>query len=100
MLIDRAQVESIFIEQHRKIEESIGGYTRVIDSKTCPLRDLPGFDSLLVPVVFRRVAVAVGLSLPPGYRVPNVYIDSTTKRCCIISEIVDLFLHHTSAKAA
>jgi hypothetical protein len=67
-------VVNTLIQLHQTIQ-SKGGYDpKAVQTSTCPLKDLPGFDSLLVPVVFRRLARALEITLPTNYRVPNIYV--------------------------
>ena len=92
-------IESTLIEVHQNIQTSRCDPTQV-QASTCPLRDLPGFDSLLIPVVFRRVAKKLGVTLPPDYRVPNLYVTRSGCQRLTIAEIAGEFLQHLGAKAA
>ena len=55
---------------------------------TCPLTDLPGFDSLLIPDLVRKLARALGQPFPPGYRLRvNVYLSADGRRKLNIREV-------------
>jgi hypothetical protein len=97
--MDITDIENTLIQVHQEIQDSKTGSTKV-QASTCPLRDLPGFDSLLIPVVFRRVAKKLGVTLPTDYRVPNLYVSRSDCRRLTIAEIAGEFFHHIGAKAA
>ena len=92
-------IENTLIQVHQEIQDSRPDSTKVQVS-TCPLRDLPGFDSLLVPVTFRRLARRLGIQLPTDYRVPNLYVNPTTRQRLTIAEIAGEFYQRFGAKAA
>ena len=98
--MDIGSVTTTLVQLHRDIQRK-GGYDPAAVQATCrPLRDLPGFDSLLVPVVFRRLAKALGIPLPTDFRVPNIYVDSSGRQRRTITEIAGAFCARLEAQAA
>jgi hypothetical protein len=53
------------------------------------LKDLKGFDSLLIPQLIRRVARELGCPLKKGERVRNLYIDG--RKELSISEVAERY---------
>ncbi|HYH95905.1 hypothetical protein [Hyalangium sp.] len=98
--MDITHIESTLIQVHQDIQTSGGFASATVQASTCPLLDLPGFDSLLIPVVFRRVARKLGVTLPADYRVPNLYVTQGGRRRLTIAEIAGEFFQRFSAKAA
>ena len=97
--MDINDIESTLIQVHQEIQDKKPDSTKV-QAGTCPLRDLPGFDSLLIPVAFRRVARKLGIQLPTDYRVPNLYVNRTNRQRLTIAEIAGEFYQRFGAKAA
>jgi hypothetical protein len=92
-------VTSTLIQIHQDIQRR-GGHSAAIQATTCPLRDLPEFDSMLVPVVFRKLAKMVGIVLPVDFRVPNIYVGPEGRVRRTIAEIADDFCARFGKKAA
>jgi hypothetical protein len=97
--MDQVHVEVALIQVHKEIQVTVGDPTPV-QPTTCPLRDLPGFDSVLIPVTLRRVARTLGISLPPDHRFPNLYVTSDGKQRQSIAQVAAGFLQHLARKAA
>lgn len=95
-----ALVEATLIQVHQDIQLDGGYDPRAVQATTCPLSQLPGFDSLLIPVAFRTLARLLGIALPEGYRVPNIYVTTGGNRRLSIKEIAVEFIQKFGAKAA
>ena len=93
-------VVNTLVQLHQTIQAKGGHDPGAVQASTCPLRDLPGFDSLLVPVIFRRLARALEITLPADYRVPNIYVGPDGRQRRTISEIAADFCKRFNAKAA
>ena len=77
--MDHATVLQHLKRLHREIETDDGYDPNAVRDDVFPLDGLSGFDSLLIPNVIRRLAKAVGLSLPKGVRLRNPYVGSDGK---------------------
>lgn len=98
--MDIASVTTILVQLHQNIQAKSGFDPSTVKATSCPLKDLPGFDSMLVPVVFRRLASALGIALPTDFRVPNIYVGADGKQRRSIAEVAAAFCTRFSAKAA
>jgi hypothetical protein len=79
------------VEIHRHDQREAGhDDTGKVTPSCCPLTDLKGFDSLLIPPIVRRLAKAMGRPLPKGTRVKNIYVDGGRK--LTIKEIAKRFV--------
>jgi hypothetical protein len=78
------------VQVHRSVQRD-SGYddAESVTASTCPLKDLKGFDSLLIPQLIRRVARELACPLKKGERVRNFYVDGRKKLS--ISEIAERF---------
>lgn len=92
-------VEAALIKVHQDIQRDSGYDPKAVKANTCPLLELPGFDSLLIPIAFRTVARMLDIPLPEGYRVPNIYVVHDGNRRLSISEIAGEFAQIFSVKA-
>ena len=62
-----------------------GGYQEpVIEPSTCPLEDLPGFDSKVAPAATSDLARKLGVSIPND---ENIFVDSSGGRRLTVREI-------------
>jgi hypothetical protein len=88
--MDISDVARELIALHRSVQRD-GGYddADTVGDSTCPLKDLKGFDSMLVPQLIRRLAKKLGCPLQKGVRVRNIYVDG--RRKLSISEIATGF---------
>ncbi|HVX14917.1 MAG TPA: hypothetical protein VHC22_27250 [Pirellulales bacterium] len=85
-----ADISKKLIEIHRSVQRD-SGYedAGTVKESTCPLKDLKGFDSMLIPPMIRRLAKELGCPLKKGDRVLNIYVDG--RRKLAISEIAKKF---------
>jgi hypothetical protein len=98
--MDISLVNSTLIQIHSDIQRK-GGFAPVpIQASTCPLQDLEGFDSMLVPVVFRRLARTLGVVLPTDFRVPNIYVGADGRVRRTIAEVANDFCVRYGKRAA
>ena len=79
------------IHQHDQHESGQDDAHKVTPS-CCPLKDLKGFDSLLIPSIVRRLARELGYSLPKGTRVRNIYCAADGSKKLTIREIAQRFV--------
>jgi hypothetical protein len=93
-------VTGTLVQLHQEIQQKGGYAPAAIQATTCPLKDLPGFDSMLVPVIFRRLARAIGVVLPADFRVPNIYVGPDGRARLTIAEIAGAFCARFGKKAA
>jgi len=79
------------IHQHDQQESGKDDADKVTPS-CCPLTDLKGFDSLLIPSTIRRLAREFGHPLPKGTRVKNIYCGPDGRKKLTIREIAQRFV--------
>jgi hypothetical protein len=79
------------IHQHDQRESGQDDADKVTLS-CCPLIDLKGFDSLLIPAIIRRLARELGHPLPKGTRVKNIYCAPDGRKKLTIREIAERFV--------
>ena len=79
------------IHRHDQHESGQDDADRVTPS-CCPLTDLKGFDSLLIPPIIRRLARELGYPLPKGTRVKNIYCAPDGRKKLTIREIAIRFV--------
>jgi hypothetical protein len=79
------------IHQHDQWESGQDDADKVTPS-CCPLIDLKGFDSLLIPPIIRRLARELGHPLPKGSRVKNIYCSPDGRKKLTIREIATRFV--------
>ena len=85
--MDKSEISTKLIQAHKGVQRD-GGYddADTVADSTCPLTDLKGFDSMLIPQLIRKVARDLGHPFKKGERVrKNVYVDG--RRKLSISEI-------------
>ena len=70
------KVRTALLKVHEEIQEDIGPSSGAITSSTCPLKDLKGFDSILVPVAIRMAAKKLGVKIPKDTKIENLYVSS------------------------
>src|SRR5690242_5852103 len=78
--MNEATVLQQLTKLHREIESDAGKDPSAVNDDVCPLDDLAGFDSVLIPNVIRGLAKAVGITLENGARLRNPYVDSSKKK--------------------
>jgi hypothetical protein len=79
------------IHHHDQRESGQDDANKVTPS-CCPLTDLKGFDSLLIPSIIRRLARELGHPLPKGTRVKNIYCAPDGRKKLTIREIAKRFV--------
>ena len=79
------------IHRHDQHESGQDDADKVTPS-CCPLSDLKGFDSLLIPPIIRRLAQELGHLLPKGTRVKNIYCAPDGRKKLTIREIAERFV--------
>jgi len=89
--MDQQSVLTALIEVHRDIQTSLGGNTD-ISAETCPLADVKGFDSVLIPTALRMAARQLGLEIGEGRNMRNLYVSSDGKRKLSLSEVATRFV--------
>lgn len=71
----------IFLKaRHRQIEIDAGEDPDQVTDEICPFDQLRAFDSLLMPTVIRGLAKDLELTLPPGKRLKNCYVDGSGRK--------------------
>jgi len=90
--MDRNAVISALIAAHVDIQSALGLATGTINSSTCPLQQIAGFESILIPTVLRTVARNVGVTLPAGRRIKNLYVSQDGRQKLDIGQIADRFV--------
>ena len=95
-----SQVGQAFVDVHGEIQSTLGHDPSGINSSTCPLTNLPGFRSQLIPNAVRMVALRLGIRLPKGFKVKNIYISTNGKRKLTIAEISTRFRTLVGMEAA
>ena len=97
-----SEIAQAFVDVHREIQSTLGHDASGISSTTCPLTNAPGFRSQLIPNAVRMVASRLGISLPKGFKVKNIYVSPDGKKKLTIAEIATRFstLIATEALAA
>ena len=86
-----SEMAQAFVDIHGEIQSTLGHDPSEISSATCPLTNLPGFRSQLIPNAVRMVARRLGINLPKGFKVKNIYVSPDGKRKLTIAEIATRF---------
>ena len=84
-------VINALVEVHKEIQGDLGHDGTDVGPSTCPLTGLTGFDSPIIPVAIRKVAQQLGIKLPPGVKIKNIYVSSDGKKKLTIAEIAVRF---------
>ncbi len=79
------------IQLHREIQVDCGHDLEGVTRDCCPLDDLPGFDSLLIPGIVRGLARELGIPLPNDAKIKNIYVTDDGKRKHTIQETAEAF---------
>ncbi len=82
-------VERAVIAVLGAIQRDGGHGEPVIEPSTCPLEDLPGFDTKVAPVATSDLARLLGISIPNNQ---NIFVEPTGRRRLTVSEIVSRVL--------
>ena len=87
------EVVAKLLEIHRHDQQESGqDDADKVTPSCCPLSDLKGFDSLLIPPIIRRLARELGHPLPKGTRVKNIYCAPDGRKKLTIREIAHRFV--------
>jgi hypothetical protein len=84
--MNESDVERAIVEVLTEIQTMSGAACPAIDGHTCPLRDLPQFDSQLALLATVELAARLQCEIPEEV---NVFIDEETNRPRRIGEIRD-----------
>lgn len=97
----KEDVVAKLVEIHRDYQRG-GGYDDEdkVQSPTCPLDGLKGFESDFIPEIVRRLARDLGSPLPEGTRVKNIYVSQDGKRKLSIEEIAQRFIETYAGQEA
>ena len=89
--MEDADVINALVAVHREIQGDLGQYEADVTPNTCPLTGLTGFDSPLIPNAVRMVAQRLGVKLPRGAKMRNIYVSPDGKKKLTIAEIAGRF---------
>ncbi|MEQ1871555.1 MAG: hypothetical protein ABL961_16185 [Vicinamibacterales bacterium] len=90
--MDRTAVLEQLLKVLREMQERIGSQPVALDMNSCPLRDLPQFDSLLALEASVEMEAILGCKTED-----NIFFDDNNKRALTVTEIVErLFQRLTS----
>src|SRR5688500_14931933 len=89
--MDANTVTRALIAIHRELQEDAGHEPDAVNDSTCPLDDLPGFDSLLIPDAIRTLARRLGVALAPATKFPDLYRSKDGTRKLNVAEIAARF---------
>lgn len=78
-------VERAVIAVLGTIQEDRGHPATAMGSSTCPLEDLPDFDTRVAPAATSDLATKLGISIPNNQ---NIFVDPTGRRRLTVGEIV------------
>jgi hypothetical protein len=85
--MDQAAIIDALIAVHTDVQTTLGHANTAISPDTCPLTQLPGFDSPAIPTAIRMTAQRLGLMPIPGANSKNLYISEDRRRKLTIREI-------------
>ena len=89
--MEDAEVTNALVAVHKEIQGDLGHDEMDVTPSTCPLTGLTGFDSPLIPNAVRMVAQLLGVKLPRGAKMRNIYVSPDGKRKLTIAEIAGRF---------
>jgi hypothetical protein len=89
--MDPSAVAEKLIQVHREIQEDCGYDPAEVTPDCRPLDGLPGFDSVLIPGTVRALARALGMPLPKGTKIKNIYVTGDGRRKHSIKEVAQAF---------
>jgi hypothetical protein len=72
MTLDNVIHELISLHRETQVDGGFDDASEIAET-TCPLDDLQGFDSLLIPQLIRQLAKNLGRPFEKGERVKNLY---------------------------
>jgi hypothetical protein len=81
-----SEVERTILEVLTKIQAMSGQPCPAIDGHTCPLRDLPQFDSQLALLATVELATRLNCEIPEDV---NIFVDDKGDQPCRIGEITE-----------
>lgn len=85
--MDQAAIVDVLIAVHKDVQESLGHADAPLSPDTCPLTQLPGFDSPVIPTAIRMVTQRLGLTPIAGSKSKNLYVSPDRTRKLTIREI-------------
>lgn len=85
---------------HQGIEAQLGHDPSAVRADAAPLRDLPGFDSPLIPTIIRRLLRILGWPVPK--RLKNPYLGAAGERNLRLAQVAERFcsLYHERSRNA
>ncbi len=87
----QARVLEALIKVHKTVQDRLNDRAAVVTGGTCPLTDLKGFQSVMIPTVVFMIADELGVELPEGAKVKNIYVSKEGKRRLDLSGVADRF---------
>lgn len=85
--MDQATIIDALIAVHTDVQTTLGHASTPITPDTCPLTQLPGFDSPAIPTAIRMATQRLGLTPIPGANSKNLYVSADRRRKLTIREI-------------
>ena len=85
------EVVDALIAVHQEMQVDLAGDKGAVAPTTCPLTDLTGFDSTLIPTALRTLAHKMGHKLPQGTRFRNLYVAQNGREKLTIAQIAERF---------
>lgn len=85
--MDQGTIINALIAVHTDVQTTLGHTGITITPDTCPLTQLPGFDSPVIPTVIRMVTRNLGLAPIVGTNSKNVYVSADRRQKLTIREI-------------
>jgi len=92
--MNKDAIISALLAVHRDIQSSLGHPGAVLTPDTCPLTQLPGFDSPVIPTAIRMLTQRLGLEPTVGAKSKNLYVSSDRRRKLTVREIADRIAAH------
>ena len=77
-------IEHAIIDVLTEGQRDSGDAQSVIEPTTCPLEDLPGFDSTVAPAVTSDLARKLGISIPNE---ANIFLDPSGTRRLTVAQV-------------
>ena len=85
--MDQDTIIAALIGAHRDLQTMLGHPGTPITPDTCPLTQLPDFDSPAIPTTIRTVTRQLGLPPLTGAKSKNLYISADRRQKLTIREI-------------
>jgi len=89
--MDRTRVEAGLIEIHKRVQARLNDAGAKVTSSTCPLSDLKGFESVMIPTIVFEVADHLGIDISEDTKIKNIYVSKDGRQRLTIGEIAGRF---------